>query len=202
MRTLLRLSVAVCFVGMFSGCAAHTRPVGGRAELSQAQRDFDALWQRTLEVLRRHNFRIDRQDRRAGVVTTRPMTGQYFLEFWRNDAVDAQSLAEGAIQTIYRSPKVTIAPPKKGSGYRPTVEVTLARSARRGSQITNTSQAYNLFTGRTRPGRPEMKSPRVVPLGRDAQLEKRLADQIATVLQEKPKKRVEVTSREGPRENR
>ena len=128
-----------------SGCA-YTTPIVPVAKMTPAQRNFEAVWQASRDVLRRYDFTLDRQDRRAGVITTLPITGKHWFEFWRKDAASSFSKAEGSLQTIYRAARVRILPAAKGQRtYHPVVEVIAFRSDQKHLQVTSTSEAYSLF---------------------------------------------------------
>jgi len=128
------------------GCVRYTSPTQPARKMTPAERNFEAVWQASRNVLKEFYFELDRQDRRAGVITTYPMVAQHAGEFWRKDAVTDSDLAEGTIQTIYHQAKVSIEPtsPENGS-YRPVVEVRTFRSNRQEMQVSSTSDAYDLF---------------------------------------------------------
>ena len=194
MRTLVTISILLCAVLALTGCAQHTAPVGPPAQLTTEQRNFESTWQGALEVLRTYYFTIDRQDRRAGVITTLPMTGRHWFEFWRHDAATGFDLAEGTVQTIYRQAKVTIRPvASNATTYTAKVEIDVYRSDKPNLQVTSTSDAYDLFlmpTGDDRRyrkmlldyGRDDqgglVARNQSVPLGRDDELEKKLEAEI------------------------
>jgi hypothetical protein len=185
------------------GCAQHTEPVVPEPPKTPAERRFEAVWQASIQTLREHRFVVDRQDRRAGVVTTYPMVGQHWFEFWRQDAASAADLAESTLQTIYRRATVTIRrrepdDPNNPPRYRPVVEVTTARSNRPQPQVSSTSEAYAIFSlsgGRSAfvmdlgggeeeasaSGNGVSRPEGTVPLGRDEHLEARLAGRIGAV---------------------
>jgi len=129
-----------------SGCA-YTTPIGPAVKMTPAQRNFQAVWDASRDVLRKYNFTLDRQDRRAGVITTLPMIGRQWFEFWRRDAAGSFSKTEGSIQTIYRAVRVRIMPAKAGERtFHPVVEVIAFRSDQQHLQVTSTSEAFNLYT--------------------------------------------------------
>ena len=179
---LTALASATC------GCANYTKPQVAPPPQTQAQKNFDVLWQASQDVLREYYFTLDRQDRRAGVITTQPLVGEHWFEFWRHDAATRVDLAEGSLQTIYRSAKITLRPTSPdASAFVATVEVTVQRSDMGQPQITSTSEAYNLFTlgggdytfvddfNDTQVGQPNAAK---VELGRDNALERKLATDI------------------------
>jgi Holliday junction resolvase-like predicted endonuclease len=76
------------------------------AAVDDDQRDW--LWESAQEVLRRHQFRLDRVDRRAGVITTAPQTSQHAFEFWRKDVATAHDYLEATMRTVRRSVEVQV----------------------------------------------------------------------------------------------
>jgi len=143
-RTACIAAVASCWP---LGCGVeHTQPIGRPQKLTAAERDFEAVWQASRQTLRKYRFELDRQDRRAGTITTLPMTGMHFFEFWRKDAGRPADYAESTVQTLYRTARVTIRPVKPGAKtYKASVQVLLRRSSRPTAHVTSTSEAYSLF---------------------------------------------------------
>jgi len=119
-------------------------PLAPSADAPAGAARFEALWDASQTVLGRYQFPIDRVDRRAGLITTGPITGQYVTEFWRRDAATDEALAEGTLQTIYRSAEVRIRREADGE-FRPEVRVQTQRSNRAMPQITSASEAIALF---------------------------------------------------------
>ena len=130
------------------GCGvSYTEPqVPAEIPNSQAQQNFDALWRGSLAVLRDYRFRIDRQDRRVGIITTRPMMARHWFEFWRGDAVSNYDVLEGSLQTVMRRAEVHIIPrPDHPDQYEPVVTVEVTRPDRQGLEIIAASEAYGRF---------------------------------------------------------
>jgi len=187
-RTIGILSVAV-FAAALAGCGRGGAPAAYTLKFTPRQKNFEAVWEGSLEVLRKYDFTIDRTDRRAGVITTLPLTGQQWWEFWRGDAATRRDLAESTIQTIYREAKVTILPQAEDSdAYRVNVEVQATRADRPSVQVSSTSDAFKLYVIGSetsvlkedfgaRPGRGEEST--LDPLGRDTALEQELEAEIA-----------------------
>jgi len=176
-----------------SGCVQYTQPVAPAQRLTPAEENFQAVWDGTLEVLRRYHLTVDRQDRRDGLITTHPLVGRQWFEFWRPDAASYTDMAEGSLQTIHRRAKISIAPTSSGAiTYRASVEVEVSRSDKEELQITSTSEAYSLFTtsGSDDPrrarllvtygeaGAAKVKESQREQLGRDNALEAKLAAEI------------------------
>ncbi len=160
--------------------------------------EFNAVWDASLEVLREGKFTVDRTDRREGTITTLPLLGRHWFEFWRSDARKGVDVVEGTLQTVHRQVTVKVRrgePPAEGAAYLASVAVRTTRSALPNVRVTNTSEAYEMFLTPTRLQRttalPERESPREpeakpVPLGRDKRLEglleRRIKDRAAEKL--------------------
>lgn len=191
MRTLVLTFLWALSAGCLAGCKVqYTHPATQPARLTAAEANFEAVWQGSRSTLQRYHFEIGRQDRRAGVIATLPMTGMHFFEFWRKDAARPTDFGESTIQTVYRTAQVTIRPVKGRDGtYEATVEVLLSRSNRPRAHVTSTSEAYSLFRtgGRDRRRRGPLleDDPRgpardyLTDLGHDRGLEAKLTADIA-----------------------
>lgn len=59
------------------------------------------------KVLRKMHFSIDKLDPQAGLVSTRPLSGGDFFEFWRRDNADTGLLAFSSLHTVYRTAYIT-----------------------------------------------------------------------------------------------
>lgn len=146
--------------------------------------EFEALWEAAIDVLRRHRFRIDREDLRARVITTYPETSQQWFEFWRHDVDTGRDLAEAQLHTVRRSVTVRLVedrtPPQE---YRLEVAVLKERQHAPERQVTNAAAALRAFS----PEVPTTQGRRVDPEqdiywteeGRDPAMEARLAALIA-----------------------
>jgi len=134
------LLVAAAWVG--GGCASG--PVV-RDEPVTLQ-NYDAAWDSALEVLREeYYFRINREDRRTGYVSTMPEVGKSWFEFWRKDGATRRDTLESSIQTIFRTAIVTFVPLENPNEFRINVEVKVARQDLPALQLTDTSEAYEMF---------------------------------------------------------
>lgn len=158
MRTILTTCMlAALGVG---GCARYTTPVAPPAERTEAERNFEALWDASREVLRKYYFTIDREDRRAGLITTYPMTGKHFFEFWRRDSVTVGEAVESSIQQIYHTATVRIR--RTGdSTYDPLVEIVLSRPRTVGDNVISARQAFRSLDVSGKRFREDMEAARV-----------------------------------------
>ena len=184
------LQIILLTAAFFStGCIPTGGPVASPADV--ADENFNAVWDATNEVLRKYRFIIDRADRREGVITTFPMIGRHWFEFWRKDAATRRDLAEGTIHTIYRQVTVNIRRQADGKKYLAAVRVLTSRSDLPNPQVTSTSEAYDLFTN---PDIPRLASltglgsnigSKSVPIGRDENLENILQREIYFLMAKK-----------------
>lgn len=124
MAALRIISVLVLLASC--GCAMHTRPIVSPAKLTPVERNFQAVWDASCEVLRSYRFTVNQRDRRAGVIGTAPMAGKHFFEWWRRDQLTASGALENTVQPVYRDASVQINETEKGQ-YAPVVTVTVSR---------------------------------------------------------------------------
>jgi len=188
MRSLLfALSLAT-----FAGCANYARPVVAPSGPTTAdERNFQAVWQASLDVLRRYGFEVDppaaRQDRRDGLIVTPPLVGRQWFECWRRDAAGAHDVTETSLQTIFRTATVRVSRTAPNAGtFRADVEVQVVRADRLSPQIASASDIYEMFV---MPGVEKHESKMIlqakpvdpadqVSLGRDEKLESKMMNEI------------------------
>ena len=156
--------------------------------------EFDATWDAAVAALAKYRFKVDRADRRAGVITTFPLVGRHWFEFWRRDAVTRTDIAESALHTIRRRVTVTVTRREVSAGpdewraeYDVGVVVTKSRSNRPAPHVTSTSEAYDMFRQPTEirrigaPGEGSGSKDGSTPLGRDEKLEQLILDRIRSI---------------------
>ncbi len=153
------------------------------AAIRVASADFDSLWEESLAVLRSHRFRIDRQDRRAGVITTHPETSQHFFEFWRRDVARFSDWIESSLQTTRRRVRIEISTASDSGDYEIVLAVHKDRYSVVERQIANSAAALRVFSAGvpTTLGEPfdRAKHSGWAPMGRDAAMEQVLRGEIA-----------------------
>lgn len=180
-KTAILLTVAA----IVTGCTAPPRggdPVQQSFQAADAvQRD--RIWTVSADVLRDHGFRIDRFDRRAGIITTRPQTSQQFFEFWRKDVNTPYDWMEASFRTIRRHVEVETRLDESGDEAPVTVTVYRETFATPERQFNNSIAAFRMF-GDDLPS--EESGERVsraddywIPDGRDPAMESYFLDQIA-----------------------
>lgn len=174
--------VAACLVG----CAAPQRTgdlVQQQFEVTGDQDDQDRIWEQSTDVLRRQGFKIDRYDRRAGVVTTFPQTSGQFFEFWRKDTDTPYDWLEASLRTVRRS--VTLESRLDESGEAMLITVTVHREtfATPERQFNNSLAAFRMFgdelPGERTGGRVTRADSYWIPDGRDPAMEAYLMKRIA-----------------------
>ena len=73
--------------------------------------EYHAVYEATIESLREHRFAVNRQDRRFGVVTTRPLIAASVFEPWHDDNTTAHQVAMNTLNHQRRHVRVEIQPP-------------------------------------------------------------------------------------------
>ena len=202
MKTIARFAAGVLVATMATGCVNHSKPVAPQQELTAAEQDFEAVWLASQDVLRTYGFPLERRDRREGMITTGGVVGKHWFEFWRHDASTAADLAENTLQTIFRVATVTVRPRADApDSHEATVVINVSRSDAQPLQISSASEAAAVYSPpqtrehylpadgeeaeptETEPAEPELPSPvdtfGFVSLGRDANLEAKIATEIA-----------------------
>lgn len=82
--------------------------------------DFEAVWERTVDVVHDFRFPIRRENKLDGVIETDYKTGASILEPWHRDSVGFDSRLESTLQSIRRRMFVSITPAE--GGYLVSVE--------------------------------------------------------------------------------
>jgi hypothetical protein len=183
----------IALMGLLMGCQNGPPPVAtSRPATAELSFEEDAVWQACLDVLWEYDFRVDRQDRRDGVITTYPLTGKSWFEFARKDAATTGDALESTVQTICRTVEIHIAKDEAGKCLL-SVTARTSRSDRPELQVTNSSQAHEMFLMTQR--RRSLKERRAygedvmfptVPLGEDAGLAEKIRGDIEKKLAERP----------------
>ena len=193
MKALLYMLVWALAVTCLGGCWREAWWPSPRVAPAQPTGDveFDATWDAAVAALVKYRFEVDSADRRAGVITTFPLVGRHWFEFWRRDATTRTDVAESALHSIYRQARVTVTrrdvsagSDKRRAEYDVGVVVMKSRSNRAAPHVTSTSEAYDMFrqpTEISRIGGPGEGSPgesRRARLGRDQKLEQLILERI------------------------
>ena len=158
------------------------------APASARSSDFQRLWTAAEDVARDFLFRLDRQDYRAGLLTTRPMVSAQWFEPWRRDVRTAADRNESSLATIRRTIRFEFERLDDGE-YRVTPKVLVERQALAEQRITSAVGYRQYFRRPIRPqDRPRGTRESDVgiylpnrywyPVGRDHEFERALAQAI------------------------
>lgn len=105
----------------------------------------DRLWEAAQDTLRRHRFQLDRVDRRAGVITTLPVSSQHFFEFWRHDVDSRLDFWEATLNPLRRWVEVTVIRGGDRVWTGLTVAVHKEQLSSPDRQFNSTGAAYQYF---------------------------------------------------------
>jgi len=148
---------------------------------------YDAVFDAAVTVLRDMRFTVDRQDRRYGVVTTRPMTASTFFEPWRTDNTTAEQVWGSTFNLRRRIVRVTLSPvgvdAAPSDRYSIDVDVALEQlqnPTRRlyTSAVRSTTIASSVRRQRGLRTERGMEQAFWRPIGADAALEARIASEV------------------------
>ncbi len=146
--------------------------------------EADALWEAAQDALRRHRFRLDRVDRRQGVITTMPETSQHFFEVWRHDVDTKPDLWEAILNPIRRRVEVRVESGEEGTWTEVACAVRKERFSSPDRQFNSTGAAYQYFSDQlpstTGLVRVTAEHDRWLDIGRDPAMEDYL---LRTILQ-------------------
>ena len=189
---LNRLSLTLFVIGVFSvtpGCGkSHRVQSDGSISIAAPPRESEAnrLWEASSDVLRRHGYRLDRADRRAGVMTTWPEESQHFFEFWRHDVDTFKDRLEATVNPLRRWVEVQFKSAVDESPGTFQVVVHKERLSSPARQFKSSGAAYQFF-GETLPSttgaiQVTSEDDRWLDLGRDSAMEVRITSMIQTAV--------------------
>lgn len=168
-------------VGVTIGCLGPRRSdyqSSQAVSIADRSAEADRLWEAAQDTLRRHRFRLDRVDCRAGVITAMPETSQSLLEFWRHDVDSWPDLWEATLNPLRRRVEIAVTRGENRVWKELAVAVHKERLSSPDRQFNSTGAAYQYF-GDTLPSTTGMV--RVTPEhdvwldeGRDAAMEEYL----------------------------
>ena len=146
----MRLFVIVPLIWAAMGCLGprrndylSSRPMTVIDPFPQA----DRIWESAQDTLRHHRFRLDRVDRRAGIITTMPETSQSLVEFWRHDVDTWPDLWEATLNPIRRWVEVMVSRRDDSRWAELAVVVHKERLSSPDRQFNSTGAAYQYFGG-------------------------------------------------------
>jgi len=139
-------------------------------------------------ILGQMHFNISQMDTDSGIITTHPLSGAQFFEFWRKDAVTSKSLSESSLNTLQRS--VTLEFSEQGTSTVVKCHVLTERLNVPNRDISGHSRAYGMLT-ESSASVPSMRLSQTqkdqmawVPLGYDPDLAQSILYHIETELTE------------------
>lgn len=141
----------------------------------------EQLFEAATDELRAGRFRLDRVDRRAGVITTFPEGSQHFFEFWRHDVATTRDFWEATINPMRRWTKISIQRNEQAVSDI-EVEVRKERFSAPDRQFNASGAAYNYFgyglPATTGEESIDAKDERWIDVGRDSAMEDYLLTRI------------------------
>ena len=177
-NTVRTLLIAVCgAVCLTFGCAeqqqARTVEQICTANLARAEAMKIAE-----DVLSRLHFTVAKADPEAGIITTRPLAGGQFFEFWRGDNVGAASSLEANLHTIRRTAELNINQKQEQLCIRCTVKTERLNLPE--PQVSTSAEAYAFFSAGRAKRQFELRSEEKcwVDLGNDAGLAAKILSNI------------------------
>lgn len=107
---------------IITGLTGCHKPVAINNPLS-VNAQSDTVWLACKEELRDRGFEIDFQNRKLGIIESRPLISRQWFEFWKKDVVDAGSLARSSTQTTNRIVIINISGENDNQTVKCTVNV-------------------------------------------------------------------------------
>jgi hypothetical protein len=168
---------------MIAGCA---RVPEMRVANPMALTDSDpaTVEQVARRILTEMRFEIIYPSAKPGLVTTGPLTGDSWFEFWRDDTVGSHEVAESSIHTVRRSVSLQVTP--RGQGSEVLVRVKKERMSAPGLAPEEVSGSFSLYDPRAsdlqRQDDLVATKYKWIDMGRDEALEQRILGRIQAVL--------------------
>jgi hypothetical protein len=178
--TMLTAAMLLC---AGTGCQAPAQPIGPTLANvpTQDPQALERLWQSTEDALLSFDFKLDRRDRQAGVLTTVQETSANWFELWLVQPRPSYYWMESNLQTIGRQAEVHIRPVVAGA-CEVQVKVDRYRYSLEERQVDNAAAAMRLYSSQAPTTSGQMAKPsessRWVHLGRDGAMEQALLNTI------------------------
>lgn len=148
-RTRNILFCAWVALAFLTGCTASHRQAGEVDEDALLVSDVtvaDAM-SAAEDVLTRMHFTVDKADPERGLMTTRPLSGAQFIEFWRSDNVGLARALEANVHTLRRSVELQFRPAASRLAVNCTVKVQ--RFSLPENEVVSVSRAYRMHSQST-----------------------------------------------------
>jgi hypothetical protein len=151
--------------------------------------DFNRLWEAAKETVRDYQLALDREDYRAGVITSVPEISKQVFELWRSDAGTTNEAVANTLGAIRRTIRLEVSRGDDGT-FTLVPKVLVERQSIFERRVTDVSQYRFAFAGpaRAQPARtavtldPETYQDVPVkywyPIGRDFEMEKKVAARV------------------------
>ena len=151
--------------------------------------DFGKLWDAAKETARKYQLALDREDYRAGVISTVPEISKQVFEFWRGDAGTASEAVANTTGAVRRTVRFEVSRGADGT-FTLVPKVLVERQSIFERRVTDVSQYRYAFAGpaRAQPARtavtldPETYQDVPVkywyPIGRDLEMERQVARRV------------------------
>jgi hypothetical protein len=188
------MSLLLLALMLIGGCAAPRAGVENPTRIAASE--YDRVFEEAVEVLRDYRFRVDRRDRRFGVITTEPRTAGSVLEPWAEGNQTFDQALENTIQHQRRIIRIELSRREGGEATEAASDQTVAdyellvrAQLQRRQRVTgplNTAATSSVQRGARGGGRRVVLTERGYEsdfwrdVGRDAALERTL---IAAILQ-------------------
>ena len=161
----------------------------GPASITVQHRSFNRLWTAAEDTAREFGFRLDRKDRRAGILTTEPVTSKQIFELWRCDTGNASQAAQNSLDSYRRFLRFDFT--KIPSGYAVVPRVVIERYTQAEQPITSSAYLRSIYGAQRIPAQGTRESDRGLYLpraywyatGRDTALEDTIARAVLKKLQ-------------------
>jgi len=174
MKRLRELFLGFCASYLILGGCGQTQHRQPVAELCLPNADRDKAMKAAEDVLVQMHFDITKSDMEAGYITTAPLSGAKFFEFWRSDNIGAQNWLQSNLHSIRRIAELGLH--RQGQQLRIGCNVKVLRLSLPEHPVSSSARAYEIFSRSTaslqqlRP-RPELQGRMAwLDLGNDQQL--------------------------------
>lgn len=163
---------------------ATTQPLywlGRPAVATATSLQFQPMWNACEETGRHFGFPLDRQDYRAGLLTTVPVVSEQILEPWRKDAGTMHDVVQSSLATIRRHIRFEIERTEAGT-FVMTPKVLVERETIIERRLTSVAQYRYSFAGPAATPKDSVQTEDEelpvkywTPIGRDLVMEKEIA---------------------------
>ena len=134
--------LAAWAVVVMGGCESQlVQSTSARLELGA---DSIELWRACQEELRSRMFRIDRADRRSGVIESHPRVSSQWFELWGRDTATARDWGESSLHTVRRTVRVE-AEPMGAGGCEVVCKVVVERWSTGPTEVPGSMNAADVL---------------------------------------------------------